>query len=655
MPKPEDIFVQFHDVMRENPFWKPGEPATMPRNPGLFVSQVLQLVTHMHGSKAKVILEYPAARMLCSWVGHVLLHHCIPDLAKQPLPVATILANLDTTLPDDLPELSTVPPTLRAHLDSQETAKKGRKVAPRPIKKVTDSGSRVFSLNGSPTSVHLLQKKSKAASEAPSTTSRKRGRADVSPSPVKKEKSEPLPKPKRLRQASPEPQRALRPRGPRQDSPVPSKSLTARGKQRATSPPESEVASSSEEEVVFSAGEEEQEDAEVNASFAFLNEEDVDELVSSSPEGPPLAKKWTAKRKGKKVVSAPRVVDDEKEEGSSRKAPTTPPPKPSARSKPKPVVEIPATPSTSRPLKTVVPREDRTLTERAIRVYENLAPPSVFLSNPEAATLLLTRPESLAPLRLPCRSRACLADPSGCLPHDGKSEKCAPCQKSRTICSWTRNQGETLLHEQLRGYWDLARGPSNASYMNNLYSELRHHWEAYRSFQTLAHYEATRFESVRRFIASYVETMVANDDPFVDQVIDQATLQKLILEFPNVAYEPRARVAPVSAFLNLPSAPGVFPSITEESSVLGSPFAPIPGFNIHRQGPRKPNAAPHTPGSSGANFPLRPVSQPPHHSQPPPPRTPGCPESPKPRPQTPIDPESPASSTPPPPLVPPTS
>ncbi|KAJ2920972.1 hypothetical protein H1R20_g16122, partial [Candolleomyces eurysporus] len=316
MPKPADIYAHFHAIMEPIKVWVAGEPPEELMSPGLFITQVLQLVVWMHSSKADEILEYPAAQALCSWVGYVLSKNYFPAVAVQPPDVMAILNRLNPTPPEVLPELSTVPPNLKAHLKLKEEATKPRKVMPRPVKKVPQ-GSRVFTLSGLPTSRWLHEadapifdlclakssssKQVKTVPEAPKVVSKKRSRADSSPIPVKVEKREPLPKTKRPRTGSPDASRSLRSRNKRQASPPPSKSSVARGKQRAKSVVASEVESEEEEE----EAEEEEEDSDqeapaVDPSLVALDDDDVDQLVSSPPEDPPLLHKWTAKRKGRK-------------------------------------------------------------------------------------------------------------------------------------------------------------------------------------------------------------------------------------------------------------------------------------------------------------------------------------------------------------------
>ncbi|KAJ2920784.1 hypothetical protein H1R20_g16311, partial [Candolleomyces eurysporus] len=340
--------------------WVAGESPGELKSPGLFITQVLQLVTWMHSSKANDILEYPAAQALCSWVGNILSQNYFPALAMQPADVMAVLTNLDTALPEVLPDLDTVPPNLQAHLRLKEETKKPKKVVPRPVKKVSEQA------------------------------------------PVKVEKGEPLPKAKRPCNVSPEASRPLRTRSKR--LPSPSKASKAKGKQRAISLSECEANSDLESEGKASGNKREILEvisAAANSSFVALDDDDdVDQLVSSPHEDPP-PKKLTAKRQGRKVSSVPIIVDEDEEEPSS---PRTPTPKPAARAKPKPVVEIPAVPSSSHSIKTAVPREDRILPARAIRVYKALALPSVFLANPEAATLLVMRPELAEPVHDPASS-----------------------------------------------------------------------------------------------------------------------------------------------------------------------------------------------------------------------------------------------------------
>ncbi|KAJ2920798.1 hypothetical protein H1R20_g16294, partial [Candolleomyces eurysporus] len=84
MPKPDDIYMQFHVVMKEVKVWVAGEPPRELKSSGLFITQVLQLVIWMHSSKANKILEYPAAQALCSWVGYVLSKNYFHAVAVQP-------------------------------------------------------------------------------------------------------------------------------------------------------------------------------------------------------------------------------------------------------------------------------------------------------------------------------------------------------------------------------------------------------------------------------------------------------------------------------------------------------------------------------------------------------------------------------------------
>ena len=94
--------------------------------------------------------------------------------------------------------------------------------------------------------------------------------------------------------------------------------------------------------------------------------------------------------------------------------------------------------------------------------------------------------------------------------------------------------------------------------VNMLYRETKDHWESYQTLQAIADREAARFQASRRFIAAYVQTLDENQDPFVDQVVDASTVSQLINDFPGVAYEERAQVAPLQQYLNAPPPPPVF-------------------------------------------------------------------------------------------------
>ncbi|KAJ2922046.1 hypothetical protein H1R20_g15039, partial [Candolleomyces eurysporus] len=55
---------------------------------------------------------------------------------------------------------------------------------------------------------------------------------------------------------------------------------------------------------------------EPDPSLVTLDNDKIDQLAFLPPKEPPLPRKWTAKRKGKKVSSAPIVVDKDNKEPS---------------------------------------------------------------------------------------------------------------------------------------------------------------------------------------------------------------------------------------------------------------------------------------------------------------------------------------------------
>ncbi|KAJ2911562.1 hypothetical protein MD484_g8850, partial [Candolleomyces efflorescens] len=189
----------------------------------------------------------------------------------------------------------------------------------------------------------------------------------------------------------------------------------------------------------------------------------------------------------------------------------------------------------------------------ALDIYEQLLPTSIFMKSPEAVKVLLSRPDPVPKVSMPCRSKGCLLDPTRCIPYKGNSDKCAPCQKAQDPCTWQYPGTGSILGDQLRGHWDLAHGPSNAAYLNSLYNQLAEHWESYRLLQGMANREATKFRVEQRFIASYVATLNWDGNPFLDRLIDRDTVADLINKFPVSVYEKRAVVPPLREYLLLPN------------------------------------------------------------------------------------------------------
>ncbi|RXW11467.1 hypothetical protein EST38_g14388 [Candolleomyces aberdarensis] len=192
----------------------------------------------------------------------------------------------------------------------------------------------------------------------------------------------------------------------------------------------------------------------------------------------------------------------------------------------------------------------QTLSSSAISIYSIIAPKSALLTDPEAATVLTTRATTTPLPRMPCRHRACMENPQICLPYDGNSKKCAPCQNAHAACSFQRHRNDTPLHDRLRGFWDFVQGPSSTAYVNCLYDELRQEWRHLQDLTALVNHQASRVEGSRRFLSAYLQTLKHNDDPFVDEMVDAETLKVLIQQHPGAVYEQLCAVAPLANYFH---------------------------------------------------------------------------------------------------------
>ncbi|RXW11511.1 hypothetical protein EST38_g14343, partial [Candolleomyces aberdarensis] len=177
-------------------------------------------------------------------------------------------------------------------------------------------------------------------------------------------------------------------------------------------------------------------------------------------------------------------------------------------------------------------------------------------------------------LRLPCLSKACLLDPEGCVPSKKNSKKCVACQESREACNWLSDP--TSLNSQLRGFWDYARGPNNASFVNSVYRDMREHWETHRTFKAMADREATRFENSCRFLAQYMHGLAANEDPLAETLLNRDDIAKLLQEFPGASNEELAQVPSLASYLNLPPPPEVQANLPDSQVFLEPSFNDMP-------------------------------------------------------------------------------
>lgn len=140
---------------------------------------------------------------------------------------------------------------------------------------------------------------------------------------------------------------------------------------------------------------------------AFPDDDDDIQILESPPPEPPRTTRARAaaaarkKDKGKapahktvKVSAQPSVPAAS---GSSKVAGS------SKTSKGKKKEERPSSPVpfSSRGINSALPPNQRTLSDRALEVYEGLMPSSVFTTHPEAARMLFSRPENAPEVREP--------------------------------------------------------------------------------------------------------------------------------------------------------------------------------------------------------------------------------------------------------------
>ncbi|KAJ2911440.1 hypothetical protein MD484_g8974, partial [Candolleomyces efflorescens] len=228
-------------------------------------------------------------------------------------------------------------------------------------------------------------------------------------------------------------------------------------------------------------------------------------------EAEPVAPPPAPKKKETKVKPRPRNKGKKPAAAFDveQVAPATPPARPSPPLLPAVVGETTTD--------SVLDPQYQVLSYEAASVYATIAPKSLFLENAESALMLTTPAHSRELPKFPCRGRVCLEKPSGCVPYDGKSDKCHPCQHSHDFCSFQRPLNDTPLHDHLRGFWDMAQGPRSTVYVNNLHNQLRREWEHLRDLTILTNHQAARVESTRRFISSYIQTARMDSPEFVDE------------------------------------------------------------------------------------------------------------------------------------------
>ncbi|KAJ2925683.1 hypothetical protein H1R20_g11411, partial [Candolleomyces eurysporus] len=213
----------------------------------------------------------------------------------------------------------------------------------------------------------------------------------------------------------------------------------------------------------------------------------------------------------------------------------------------------------------------QTLPSSAASIYSIIAPKSALITDPEAALKLTSVNTSTALPRMPCWNRACMENPLACIPYDGNSRKCAPCQQAHSACSFQRHRDDTLLHNHLQGFWDLVQGPCStasesfvASFasedlcpsskdVNCLYDRLSQEWRHLHDLTALVNHQATHVESTRRFLSSYLQTLKHNNDPFVNEIVDLDTLRTLIQQHPGAVYEQMCAVAPLPSYFQVAS------------------------------------------------------------------------------------------------------
>ncbi|KAJ2934374.1 hypothetical protein H1R20_g2742, partial [Candolleomyces eurysporus] len=488
----QDIFASVHDIFSQRLRWKKGVQPEEPASALAFLAPILPLFFALEVGENFILRDYPVIAQFRSWVVYVVEKHPhVLDILKVSKRQRAIFEDIVAKRPRSLVSLSTLPASWEEHRIRAQIAYK------------TDSEDEEDELDDedAPEIVTLAKagpsKKTAGTllyflSGVSSTL-----RVDL---PVINPAVKLVPK---------APAKAKRPRDESPPIKVEKGAESSKAKRsRLRSPARSRVVlSPSPEPIVLS---------------------DRDTKTSKKP---------TAKPKPR--PSAPK--------GAKKAAPTG-----AASSSSKDAL-LPSLPISSLTNDSALAPAFQTLPSSAASIYSIIAPKSALLTDPEAALKLTSVNTSTALPRMPCRNRACMENPLACIPYDGNSRKCAPCQQAHSACSFQRHHDDTPLHDHLRGFWDLVQGPCSTAYVNCLYDRLSQEWRHLRDLTALVNHQATRVESTRRFLSSYLQTLKHNNDPFVDEMVDLNTLCTLIQQHPGAIYEQMCAVAPLPSYFQVAS------------------------------------------------------------------------------------------------------
>ncbi|RXW17192.1 hypothetical protein EST38_g8661 [Candolleomyces aberdarensis] len=151
MAPPTDIFALYHATVAKLKDWTPGVPPPMLPKPGLFIGKVLDLILAMNRPKNADILQYPGAQALNCWVGAVLNKTSVTLPSSLSAEEDQIIKDLPgNTFPSLLPAHSTVPLTLKDHLDRQPKPADLKQKGKSHQREDTPS-LQIYSLTGLPT------------------------------------------------------------------------------------------------------------------------------------------------------------------------------------------------------------------------------------------------------------------------------------------------------------------------------------------------------------------------------------------------------------------------------------------------------------------------------------------------------------------------
>jgi len=89
--------------------------------------------------------------------------------------------------------------------------------------------------------------------------------------------------------------------------------------------------------------------------------------------------------------------------------------------------------------------------------------------------------------------------------------------------------------------------------VNSIYAQMHEQWKLLETYNAMARHQAVTYLATQRFLSSYLKTLQVNEDPFVDTIIDEKGLKKLLQAIPSTPYERMAVVPPLHAYFNTDS------------------------------------------------------------------------------------------------------